>query len=130
MNIREEFVKRGYAPGDYFVTCKSCGQPFTGDKRASTCFSCAAEQIGNVPKADSVQPQLYEGWRDASKELPDSERTVQVYTERGDILTCNYEGAKDWLLYIPGVALFFQPNICDKDMIVAWRELPTPPAFV
>jgi len=30
-----------WAPGDYSCTCTSCGEEFTGDKRAVTCADCA-----------------------------------------------------------------------------------------
>lgn len=32
---------RGYAPGDYMCRCVTCGNGFTGDKRAIRCLPCA-----------------------------------------------------------------------------------------
>lgn len=51
MSLKEEFIKRGYAPGDYFVRCNICGQQFSGDKRATCCFGCAAEQVGYIRRS-------------------------------------------------------------------------------
>jgi hypothetical protein len=59
MDIKEELRKRGYAPGEYFNKCGTCGEMFVGDKRAWCCFSCATEQVGNVAKPDAC-PQLCE----------------------------------------------------------------------
>lgn len=36
-----ELHKRGYAPGGYMGFCGPCGKQFIGDKRASTCVTCA-----------------------------------------------------------------------------------------
>lgn len=33
----------GYAPGNYWCHCSSCGCKFTGDKRATQCEPCAIE---------------------------------------------------------------------------------------
>lgn len=53
MNINEEFRKRGYAPGEYFNKCGTCGEMFVGDKKAWCCFSCAAKEVGNVAKPNA-----------------------------------------------------------------------------
>ena len=37
----EALRSKGYAPGDYYCTCRECGEMFDGDKRARTCKKCA-----------------------------------------------------------------------------------------
>ena len=36
-----DYVGHGYAPGGYINTCNTCGEMFTGDKRAYNCKACA-----------------------------------------------------------------------------------------
>lgn len=60
MTILELLESKGYAPGDYFNVCRTCGKEFVGDKRAITCAGCASEQVGAVaePNAHSVLAEV------------------------------------------------------------------------
>lgn len=60
MTILELLKSKGYAPGDYFNVCRTCGKEFVGDKRAITCAGCASEQVGTVaePNAHSVLAEV------------------------------------------------------------------------
>jgi len=53
MTILELLKSKGYAPGDYFNVCRTCGKEFVGDKRAITCAGCASEQVGAVAKPET-----------------------------------------------------------------------------
>lgn len=35
----------GYAPGSYYCRCTTCGDQFTGDKRAVQCQPCAINAL-------------------------------------------------------------------------------------
>ena len=35
----------GYAPGDYTCKCTTCGQPFIGAKKATTCADCTIQSL-------------------------------------------------------------------------------------
>jgi hypothetical protein len=38
---RDAILAKGWAPGNYTNKCHTCGEMFTGDKRAWTCADCA-----------------------------------------------------------------------------------------
>jgi hypothetical protein len=42
-DTRPPVLERGWAPGDYTCRCRTCGEGFTGDKRAWCCADCAYE---------------------------------------------------------------------------------------
>lgn len=44
----------GYAPGNYHCKCCTCGNQFTGDKRAVQCEPCAVAEKG---KFDALSPE-------------------------------------------------------------------------
>ena len=37
---KEEYIKYGYAPGQYLFSCRRCKLMMQGDKRASICWLC------------------------------------------------------------------------------------------
>ena len=43
--MMSNFVKYGYADGDYHCICSKCGIEHIADKRALTCLKCAALQL-------------------------------------------------------------------------------------
>ncbi len=87
--------------------CNKCGKDFLADYE-SVCPVCK--------KADCGSPQLYEGWRDARKELPPIINEVYwIYDKEGSMGTAHYLGEGifgGW------------PDV------IAWMPLPSPPAFV
>lgn len=97
--------------------CNKCGKDFLADYE-SVCPVCK--------KADCGSPQLYEGWRDASKELPDVIDRYLVYVKHD--------------MYREIKVYSFHPGDYDNsgwihnarivDNVIAWRPLPDPPAFV
>jgi len=40
---RPPILEKGWAPGNYSARCRTCGETFTGDKRAWCCADCAYE---------------------------------------------------------------------------------------
>ena len=38
----------GFAPGNYFIRCNTCGSEAIADKRASTCEKCANAKTADV----------------------------------------------------------------------------------
>ena len=125
MNIFEEFRKRGYAPGNYMNKCSKCGEVFVGDKKAWTCFSCVAEQVGNVAKPNASS-QLYEGWRDTSKELPETRDDVIICNKINQCVSVGWYNSEHNLG--EGKWLIRTANF-DGD-VELWQPLPSPPAFV
>lgn len=71
----------GYAPGNYQHKCCTCGQPFTGDKRAVECEPCAIkgkEQFDSLPdwKQNEIRERnvrianyMFSGQRTPEREL-------------------------------------------------------------
>ena len=84
---------------------------------------------GNVPAANAC-PQLCEGWRDASKELPPEKETENIW-EKGmsdNVLillggcyhiACYHHRAEKWMI----------PGFCGEWKPEAWKKI-VPPAFV
>ena len=107
MNIQEEFRKQGYAPGEYTCSCQRCQQPFTGDKRAWCCFSCAAERIDMSVKTE-------EGWHDTRNELPSSN---DVY------LVCDKDGSRGCAHHLGNGMWGGWPGV------LGWQHFPALPIF-
>jgi rRNA maturation endonuclease Nob1 len=59
----------GFAPGNYFCKCSTCGKQFTGDKRSVQCEPCGINTIKDqnsyllkkVNKLDAAILKLKEG---------------------------------------------------------------------
>jgi ribosomal protein L37AE/L43A len=109
MSIKDAIVKRGYAEGEYFHKCKTCGKEFVADKRAWNCFDCACK------KADGDYAVLGDGWRDVRKELPDKNGDYLVFIDDGDQAVVRYEDT--WW------------RVIWHHHILFWRPLPDPPTF-
>ena len=73
------------------------------------------ERLSNVPKANAC-PQLYEGWRDARKELPSSDYGVYFVYDK--------EKSMGFAHYLGDGIFGGWPDV------IAWMPLPSPPAFV
>jgi hypothetical protein len=54
MSTDKKYPIGGYAPGNYFNTCCSCGNQFTGDKGAVQCEPCA---IADKEAFDKLSPE-------------------------------------------------------------------------
>lgn len=70
----ERWTLYGFAPGDYYCQCFICDQVFVGDKRATTCLTCAAKAASAALASPPAARQrsgvagLVERWRnEASK---------------------------------------------------------------
>ena len=72
-----------------YVSCSSCGKRVSNYVNGEIlvrayieCPECIEKQneVGNVPEADSVQPQLYEGWRDRSDKSYYNEKRILIFT--------------------------------------------------
>jgi len=48
----------GYAPGNYFCYCGSCGEQHTADKRASRCLTCAEKACASHSADNEQQDTL------------------------------------------------------------------------
>lgn len=57
MSTENKYPIGGYAPGNYFNKCCSCGREFMGDKRAMQCEPCAIRDRESF-EALSVEQQL------------------------------------------------------------------------
>ena len=103
--------------------CNSCGTGYES--------ICCKESYADLPEAKrvtnerSTYAQLCEGWRDASKELPEIEGeylciSKWITNDLGQIFyKIFYFDGKKWLT----------DNIYDQ-RFVAWRPLPDPPDFL
>ena len=82
------------------------------------------EQVGNVAKPNAC-PQLCEGWRDATKELP--ELDVPVIVIIPDVHYPAYafraNNANEFMVY-------YVSGVKRCNTVLAWMPLPSPPAFV
>jgi hypothetical protein len=83
----------------------------------------------NVAKPNAC-PQLYEGWRDANKELPPEKVTeniwekgmsdnVLIFLEGSYHIACYHHRAEKWMI----------PGFCGEWKPKAWKKI-TPPSFV
>jgi len=54
MNTEKEYPIGGYAPGNYFCHCCTCGKQFNGDKRAVQCEPCA---VADKESFDKLSPE-------------------------------------------------------------------------
>jgi hypothetical protein len=52
MNDEKKYPIGGFAPGNYFCVCVTCGVYFTGDKRAVQCETCAEKSIADLKLLD------------------------------------------------------------------------------
>jgi len=61
----------GWAPGDYTNKCGTCGEPFVGDKRATSCSDCAYKEEDLTEVLAFCKTRLMEGLKLAFG-IPDS----------------------------------------------------------
>ena len=45
---KRHYLACGFAPGNYLAKCLYCDQTFQGDKRATCCFGCATNRLGET----------------------------------------------------------------------------------
>ena len=83
------------------------------------------EQVGNVAKPDAC-PQLYEGWRDTSKELPETRDDVIICNKTNQCVSVGWYNSEHNLG--EGKWLIRTANF-DGD-VELWQPLPSPRAFV
>lgn len=57
MQKEKKYPIGGYAPGNYYCKCSSCGYEFQGDKRAVQCEPCA---VADKEKFDALPPEEQE----------------------------------------------------------------------
>lgn len=53
-NEQSKYPIGGYAPGSYLCNCTTCGERFTGDKRAVQCEPCAIKMTTPPPGTDDM----------------------------------------------------------------------------
>ena len=96
----------GFAPGNYMCTCSTCGERFTGDKRAVQCEPCATKidvlELGQIVENNIDKfafPSLIEEFAEYFKfNVPLVEKEVS-YTEkevRGLLIRFHNEVPERW----------------------------------
>lgn len=96
-NVDRRPGKGAWAPGVYLNKCTSCGDGFTGDKRALSCAPCAYQDPDRIKKPRfKLSPELVDGdswavvddekaalksvkaWLDEAKDCPGESFSVEV----------------------------------------------------
>lgn len=98
MSDEKKYPIGGYAPGNYYHKCSTCGKDFQGDKLAIQCEPCAIE---NKEFNDALTPKQRERFaaryaeivklffevrdlKEESKKLRDAIEAVQFNNRQGD----------------------------------------------
>lgn len=54
-NLKAIGVVGGWAPGEYYATCRCCGKKYLGDKHSTQCFVCAVRDINTIANSKRAE---------------------------------------------------------------------------